>query len=146
MGARRVVRASPVKRPAPLERQEQQAYFTWLHLLSYEGQRVWEYAYAIPNGAFLAGSAVKRAIQARYLIKQGMKPGYPDVNIDIAVTPFHGLRIEFKRIGAPKPGEDQSTWHARLREQGYSVSVCYGLKEAQVATLEYFGLTGKYVI
>jgi hypothetical protein len=132
----------------PYESEEQAAYFSWLYYLRYEGKRIWDFAYAVPNGAFLAGTPKQRAIQARKLIKQGLKPGYPDLGIDIAVAPYYGLRIEMKRIGAPKPkpGDDQSMWHARLREQGYYVAVCFGLKQAQAVTLEYFGLTGKYQI
>lgn len=130
----------------PFEGEEQAAFFTWAYYVKYKGVRLWDFAYAIPNGAFLAGTPARRAAQAKRLIKQGLKPGYPDVNIDIPVAPFHGLRIEFKRIGARKPGDDQSMWHARLREQGYYVAVCFGWKAAATVTLEYFGLTGSYTI
>lgn len=136
-----------LKRPRivkPLERQEQAAYFAWLYTQRYQGLRIWEMAYAIPNGSFLAGTPAKRAIQGHALRLQGVKAGYPDVGIDIAVAPYHGLRIEFKRIGAPapKPGDDQSLWHMRLRDQGYFVAVCHGLAAAQAITNEYFHLHG----
>lgn len=131
---------APLKRPPPLERQDQAAYFEWLYITRYCGDRLWDYAFAIPNGAFLAGTTAQRARQAHALALQGLKRGYPDVAIDIAVAPYHGLRIEFKRIGAPKPGDDQSRWHAKLRKQGYAVEVCFGLNAAIAITREYFKL------
>jgi hypothetical protein len=135
-------------KPKPLERDDQEAYFSWLYHIFYGGRRLYDYAYAIPNGAFRGRDVRKAAIQTAYLLRQGMKRGVPDLNIDIPVAPYFGLRIEMKRIGAPKPepGDDQSMWHARLREQGYCVAVCFGLKQAQAVTLEYFGLTGRYTI
>ncbi len=137
------LKLKPTKMPPPLERADQTAYFQWLYYLRYQGLRVWDHAYAVPNGSFLAGTPARRAIQGRALRLQGVKAGYPDVGIDIAVAPYHGLRIEFKRSDGsnkPKPGDDQSLWHARLREQGYFVAVCFGLKAAQDITREYFHL------
>jgi hypothetical protein len=127
-----------------LERHEQEAYFGWLYYQRYEHERIWDYAYAVPNGAYRGHDHRKAAIQTDYLLRQGMKRGVPDVIIDIPVTPYHGLRIEFKRIGAAKPGDDQSMWHARLRKQGYYVAVCYGLDQAQAMTREYFNLPESY--
>lgn len=131
--------------PPPLERHEQEAYFGWLYYQRYEHERIWDYAYAIPNGGYmLVGSVAQRAMQGNAMRRQGLKAGYPDVNVDIPVAPYHGLRIEFKRIGAAKPGDDQSMWHARLRKQGYYVAVCYGLDQAQAVTREYFNLPESY--
>jgi hypothetical protein len=128
----------PTPKPKiPLERQDQQAYFEWLYWLKYQGERVWNYAAAMPNGSFRGDNRLKAARHANLMTLQGMKRGYPDVILDIAVAPYHGLRIEFKRIGAGKPGSDQSMWHARLRKQGYFVAVCYGILAAQAVTLEY---------
>jgi hypothetical protein len=124
----------------PLEREDQQSYFAWLFYQRYQGIRVWEMAYAIPNGSFLAGSPAKRAIQGKQLRLQGVKAGVPDICIAIPVAPYSGLYIELKRIGAPKPGDDQSQWHTRLRAQGYFVAVCHGLKAAIAITNEYFHL------
>jgi hypothetical protein len=125
-------------RKTPLERDEQAAFFTWLSMLGFQGERVSDYAYAIPNGTFLAGGVAHRAIQARKLKEQGLRPGYPDINIDLPAHGYHGLRIEMKRIKGPKPSEKQVEWHARLRKVGYCVRVCYGFEEARRATAEYF--------
>lgn len=137
-----VLKLKAQKIPTPLEREDQEAYFQWLYFVRYEGMRLWDHAYAIPNGAYRGADRRKAAIQTDYLMRQGLKPGYPDVNVDIPVAPYHGLRIEFKRIGAPKPDADQIAWHDRLRSQGYFVAVCYGLKEAQTITIAYFRLQG----
>lgn len=126
--------------PTPLEKHEQESYFSWLNYIRYQGDRVQDFAYAIPNGAFLAGNPAKRAIQANYLTKQGMKAGVPDVCLAIAVLPFHGLYIEFKRIGASSPQPNQLEWHARLRKQGYCVHVCHGFEAAKAITLWYLKL------
>lgn len=125
-------------RLAPLERVEQSVFFQWLRYFTYDGLKVFDYAYAIPNGSFLAGDAKRRAIQANALKMQGLKPGYPDVNIDLPANGFHGLRIEMKRIGGDPPPEEQTNWHKRLRAVGFDVRVCYGWEEAKRATLDYF--------
>lgn len=136
-----VLKLKAQKMPTPLEREDQEAYFQWLYFVRYEGVRLWDLAYAIPNGGYmLVGTPAQRAMQGNAMARQGLKAGYPDVNIDIAVAPYHGLRIEFKRIGARKPDADQLMWHDRLRKQGYFVAVCYGLKEAQTITIAYFRL------
>lgn len=134
-----------LKMPPPLERHDQENLFQWMYFLFYEGERIWDYAYAIPNGAYRGEDRGRAAKHANYLLRQGMKRGYPDVNIDIPVAPYCGLRIELKRIGAPapKPGDDQSMWHARLRKRGYYVAVCHGFSAAQGVVRAYFKLHGE---
>lgn len=129
-------------RVQPLERVEQSTFFQWLHYFTYDGHKVFDYAYAIPNGSFLAGDARRRAIQANALKMQGLKPGYPDVNIDLPANGYHGLRIEMKRVKGDAPGEEQVKWHGRLRGVGFDVRVCYGWEEAKRATLDYFTRQG----
>lgn len=131
------------KSPPPLERHEQATYFSWLHFQWHEGTRVGDFAFAVPNGSYLSGDIAKRAIQGNALRVQGVRRGVPDVFVEIAVKPYHGLRIEFKRIGGAQPGDDQAVWHARLRKQGYYVAVCYGFEQAKAVTLEY--LKGDHV-
>jgi hypothetical protein len=128
------------KQPAESEGDEQMRFFQWLWTIRYQGLHVWEYAYAIPNGSFLERRQARAAIEGRTLSLRGVKAGYPDVGIDIAVHPYHGFRIEFKRIGAPDPNDKQLNWHARLRSQGYVVEVCYGCEAAKIPTLRYFNL------
>lgn len=127
------------KSPPPLEREEQATYFGWLHYLKHDTVRVGEFAFAIPNGSYLAGDASRRAIQGAALRRQGVRAGVPDVCLALPVKPWHGLFLEFKRIGAPRPqpGDDQSIWHARLRMMGFYVAVVFGFEQAKAITLEY---------
>jgi hypothetical protein len=128
------------KPPAPLERYEQEAYFGWIRTVRYLGESILEDAYAVPNGSFLHGTIEQRAIQGNALRRQGVKAGHPDINLDIAREPYHGLRIEMKRIGGDGPNDTQLAAHTRLRRRGYRVDVCYGFEQAQRVTLEYLGL------
>lgn len=127
------------KPPPPLEREEQATYFGWLHYLRHGAVRVGDFAFAVPNGSYLFGDASKRAIQGAALRRQGVRAGVPDVVLPIPIKPWHGLFLEFKRIGGPKPqpGDDQSLWHAKLRSMGYYVAVVFGFEQAKAITLEY---------
>ena len=127
------------KIPSILERYEQEAFFSWVRTVRYCGEPILEDCHAIPNGSFLAGDASRRAIQGDALRRQGVKAGYPDVAIDIAVEPYHGLRIEFKRIGGHPPTPAQEAALTRLRYRGYQTCVAYGMEEAQAALLTYLG-------
>lgn len=127
--------------PPPLERYEQEAYFSWLpYAPRYSGHRLCDHAFAIPNGSYLFGDVSKRAIQGAALKRQGVKAGVEDVMILIPVEPYHGLLLEFKRIDGAPPSEAQEQWHARHRSMGYWVGVPYGFEQAKDMTLEYFGL------
>jgi hypothetical protein len=70
-----------------------------------------------------------------------VRRGVPDVFVEIPVAPYHGLRIEFKRVDGAKPGDDQAMWHARLMRQGYAVFTAYGFDQAKAFTLEYLKIT-----
>jgi hypothetical protein len=148
----RIAKRPPPKRPrylklkpspAPFEKYEQEAFFAWLRhtrSLTFEGERIFDYAYSIPNGAYLAGDA---DAAGHSQVKQGLKSGVPDLCIAIPVGAWHGLYIEMKRIGAPKPAKNQTLWRERLTKQGYCALTCVGLPEAQRCTLEYFGMKSK---
>ena len=126
--------------PPPLERDEQANFFAWLRTVKHEDERLVDFAYAIPNGSYLHGDVSRRAIQGRELKRQGVQAGVPDVCIAIAIAPYHGLYVEFKRIDGPKPNADQVAWHERLRRRGYRVVIAYGFDEAKRATLTYLSL------
>lgn len=125
--------------PAPLEREEQATFFAWLRYFKFHGERIYDFAYAVPNGSFFHGDIEKRAIQGNALRQQGVKPGVPDVVILYPVSPHHGLLIEFKRIGGPQPTQEQIEWHERLQGKGYAVFTAYGSKQAEAFTMAYFG-------
>lgn len=129
--------------PTPLERYEQEAYFNWLpYCPKYDGVRICDHAFAVPNGSFLYGDIAKRAIQGNALARQGVRPGVEDVMVLVPVAPYHGLLLEFKRIDGAPPSESQTQWHAKHRQMGYAVYVPYGFEQAKAATLEYFHLSG----
>lgn len=119
----------------PLEREEQATYFNWLKYKRHKGRRI--PGFAIPNGSFFAGSPAQRAIQGNALRRQGVSAGVPDTFIAIPANLYCGMFIEFKRIGAPKPSEDQAKWHAELRMWGYCVFTAYGFEQAKAFTEEY---------
>jgi hypothetical protein len=88
---------------------------------------------AVPNSA--AGSRTAAA----YFRSEGVRPGYPDAILDVPVAPFHGLRIEMKRIRGGSVDPDQERWHERLRRRGYAVIVPAGHKEAMAMIEAYLG-------
>lgn len=93
-------------------------------------------AFAIPNGAHLAGDARLRAIKMQSLKKEGLRPGVPDWCLPAPRYPFSGLFIEFK-YGKNKPSAEQNEYIARLRSAGHRVAVCYSTEEA-IAEVENY--------
>lgn len=84
--------------------------------------------HAVPNGA-MYGRGIERVIRAKILLAEGLRPGYPDVAIDVPAGTRHGLRIEFK-LPETKPDATQLAYHELLRKRGYRVEVCRTLDEA----------------
>ena len=74
------------------------------------------------------------------LKKIGLKVGVPDVFIDIPVEPFHGLRIEMKRVRGSETSEDQLEWQRKLLANGYQAVIAKGFLEARAAVVKYFDL------
>lgn len=95
-----------------------------------------EWVYHVPNGGWrgkIAGMRMKRA---------GVRPGVPDLALDIARGGYYGLRIELKKSNA-SPSDtraEQRKWHAYLREQGYAVYVCKGCAPAWKVLVWYLSL------
>ena len=114
--------------------------FDWLNVTKHKGLLLGDYAFAIPNGAYLAGNIAQASGMAHNRRKAGLRVGVPDLMIAVPMTPYKGLFIEMKRLGAEKPNKDQMEWHRKLIEQGYRVAVCYGFEEAQRVVKTYFGL------
>jgi hypothetical protein len=82
--------------------------------------------YSIPNGATLGHGEVS-AIRRSILKDEGLRPKYPDLNLDVPRGGFHGLRIEMKKPGQ-EPDDGQLEYHELLRTQGYRVVVCHSLE------------------
>ena len=119
--------------PVPLEHDEQRRLFQWAAC-----QRVTypdlQWLYAIPNG----GKRSKAT--AGKLKAEGVKPGVPDVALDVARGGWFGLRLELKRRKKSHVSDVQDAWHRRLWAQGYKVEVCYGWEQASVALIRYLAL------
>lgn len=75
--------------------------------------------------------------QAAMLKATGMRAGYPDLILDKARGPFHGLRIEMKtkKGGVLRP--EQKAWIKVLEEEGYCVRVCHGHEVAMRILEDY---------
>lgn len=104
-------------------------------LFDWAGKRIGEYSelaylFHVPNGGLRSKQTASR------LKKMGVKPGVPDVFLDVPRRKFHGLRIELKR-----PGETtsaiQKNWVQFYRDQGYWSAVCAGWESARDEILWY---------
>lgn len=117
------------KKLRPLEHHIQAAYFDLVRL-HMPGTKL---IYAVPNGA-------NKSPMARMKFKrEGLTPGMPDVNIDIARRPWHGARIEFKRPGE-KCSAEQDEAHRQLDNEGYLVIVHTDAIQAWNFTKKYLAM------
>ncbi|VXC63180.1 VRR-NUC domain-containing protein [Sphingomonas sp. AX6] len=76
------------------------------------------YAVHTPNGAHLAGDAIRRARQVAALKKDGVSPGFPD----LTVLDHAQLRVGFvevKREGRTDLDPEQVWWRDELHRLGY---------------------------
>lgn len=124
-------------RAAPLEKVAQGALFDWLAVTRFRGEPIGKYAFAIPNGAHLFGSAGQRSMQIASLKKQGLRAGVPDVFIAIPIGVFHGMFIEMKRDKNSKVSEEQREWKTRLETKYYHAVIATGFDEA-VRSIELY--------
>lgn len=106
---------------------EQETFMKWL-AVAYP--RVYELTYAVPNGRTSAKEGAKYK-------RLGAKAGYPDVNVDFPVSPYHGLRIEFKRRDGGVLSELQESWLERLSAKGYAACVACGWEEGKKIVEDY---------
>lgn len=106
---------------------EQETFFKWL-AVAYP--RVYEMTYAVPNGRTSAKEGAKYK-------RLGAKAGYPDVNVDYPVEPYHGLRIEFKRRDGGVLSESQELWLEKLSKKGYAACVACGWEEGKKILEDY---------
>ena len=111
------------------EHQHQVALFQWAALREKAYPEL-KNLYAIPNGGHR-----NKAVAAK-LKKEGVKAGYPDINLDIARHGFNGLRIELKAPGG-RLQNNQSEWIQRLTDAGYMAVVCVGVDSAIQTICDY---------
>lgn len=121
---------------SPTEYQEQQNYFeiVELHKTRYPQLNCIS---ATQNGLYSTAKHVNRMKRA------GLKPGYPDLIVDIPSRGYHGARIELKRRGyGNKMSKAQTEWFSKLTEQGYWCFCTEGWESAWEATLWYLEIRG----
>ena len=86
--------------------------------------------FAIPNGG------QRNPATAGRLKAEGVKAGVPDTFLPIARRDFHGLFIEFKKVGGKtSPAQDEMI--LQLRRQKYNVQICYDWQTALDRVLGY---------
>jgi hypothetical protein len=134
-----VSRAPGLRAAAPLEHDEQAAFFALVDLHQARHPEL-ACVYAVPNFSGRVGKLT--AIHSAKLNREGRRRGVPDINVDVARHGCHGLRIEMKRANATASAvaPEQREWHARLTAQGYRVVVARGHREAWAALCEYLGI------
>jgi hypothetical protein len=117
------------------EHESQKAVILWWKLQHKAlGVRAENLLYAVPNGA-------KRSPrQGAWLKAEGLRPGCPDLILDVPRGPYHGMRIEMKSP-AGRADELQKQWQLDLIAQGYHAVICKGWEEATRAIDAYLKLT-----
>lgn len=115
---------------APTEEEEQITLFEWAAAMTYTYPDL-RWLYHVPNGGS-RGTAEAGRFKA-----MGVKPGVPDVALDIPRGGFHGLRVEMKRTKGGKLSDAQREWIVHYNAIGYRAVVCHGWQEAAKAIEEY---------
>lgn len=101
----------------PSEHEEQKALIKWFDL-QYPALR--GRLAACPNGG------QRNVIVAAKLKAEGVRAGYPDLNLLVPRKGFAGLFIEMKRQKGGALTPDQADWLDFLNEQGFMAVVCKG--------------------
>jgi hypothetical protein len=112
------------------EYQEQCLVFQWASLMSVQRPEL-KLLNSSLNGVRLSIGQATKAKRA------GMKKGYPDIFLPVPKGIFHGLFIELKKKGGPKPTKEQFEWLNVLAEQGFDSYVCRG-SQAAISTIESY--------
>lgn len=121
------------------ESAEQQTLIQWVDLQAKTRPEL-ALLFHIPNGQKLAGTPVQRSITAKRLIREGMRPGVPDMFLPVPSKPFNGLFIELKRKVGGVVSSAQQEWIDSLQAQGYRAVVCNGFDEARETIIEYLDM------
>lgn len=106
------------------EHEEQAAFFKLVDLYSNRYPELLN-IYAVPNGS------LRNKVIAAKLKAEGVKPGVPDISVDVASRGYYGLKIEMKRSdGGAGLSKYQANWFKRLSKAGYLCRVAKGADEA----------------
>ena len=112
----------------PTEHDEQKALIKWFDLQypSLRGRLA-----ACPNGG------QRNVIVAAKLKAEGVRPGYPDLNLLVPRHGFAGLFIEMKRQKGGSLTPEQADWLEFLGAQGFMAVVCKGFDAARETVANY---------
>lgn len=115
------------------EHVEQASLFRWTQLHEHRIPEL-RWLYAVPNGRY---RAISEAVKLKL---EGVRPGVPDVALDVAMGEYHGFRLEMKAPGKKNQrSEIQKAWHEWLAGQGYKVVTCSSWQEAWNELVTYLG-------
>jgi len=123
------------KPPVPTEHAEQVALIRWFDL-QYPALR--GRLAACPNGG------QRNVIVATKLKAEGVRPGYPDLNLLTPRHGFAGLFIELKRVKGGSLSPDQASWLEFLAEQGFLAVICKGADAAKATITDYLKMSKKH--
>ncbi|UCL84514.1 VRR-NUC domain-containing protein [Pseudomonas sp. HS-18] len=123
------------KQRIPSEHEDQVALIQWFDM-QYPALR--GRLAACPNGG------KRNAIVAAKLKAEGVRAGYPDLNLLTPRHGFAGLFIELKREKGGALQSDQAEWLDWLNEQGFMAVVCRGFDAAQKTIRDYLDATENY--
>ena len=115
-------------RPVPTEHQEQCAVIEWFDM-RYRGLR--GRLAAVPNGG-LRHKAVAGQLKA-----EGVRKGYPDLQLLVPHSGHHGLIIEMKRVRGSRIEPEQLEWLEWFAAMGYRAVVCKGFEAAKGVIEDY---------
>lgn len=114
----------------PTEHGEQSAFFDWLQYPAVRNKYPDAKRFAsVPNAGGFRGF-INRKTGAIYnpaqqkKVAEGLKKGYPDVQLLAPRKPFHGLILEFK-CGKGSPTPEQKDWLGWLATQYYCTAVVW---------------------
>ncbi|AZS49321.1 VRR-NUC domain-containing protein [Entomomonas moraniae] len=83
-------------------------------------------------------NAAKRSLKLAAMMKaEGMRKGFPDLNLPVARKGFHGLYIELKRTKGGKLSDEQGEWLDFLSSEGYKAVCAKGWDEARAVIIDY---------
>jgi len=109
------------------------------HYFDVHHPSIFDMMFAIPN----AGKRSQKV--AGQFLAEGLKKGVPDIFVDIAIDPYHGLRVELKRstVTVSNVSDEQWEWLDKYEARGYKAGVAIGYRECIDLICGYFGITSK---
>lgn len=84
-----------------------------------------------------ANGGARTATEGAILKGQGVRKGWPDYTLYLAVGRYHGLVLELKAEDGAKPDDEQLEIMARLERAGWAAAVAWGGHDAIRAVEHY---------